>query len=664
MPIKHYSETDVPYLKLLAKQYPSIQAVCSEMINLRAILKLPKGTEHFLSDLHGEYESFTHILRNASGVIRTKIDAALGHTASQEERRTLATIIYYPREKLEIIRKQIPDLQERNEFYRITLYRLIEVCRLVTVKYTRARILRALPKEFEYLIDELLQSNNNVTDKQNYYEEIIDSIIELRNADAFITALSELIQNLAVDRLHIIGDVFDRGPGAHIIMDALLSHPAADMQWGNHDVLWMGAASGNDACIANVIRISTRYNNLDTLEHGYGISLRQLTIFAMDRYRDDPCSEFFPNVAEQSSYNKRDMAVIAKLHKAITMIQFKLEAQIIRRNPNYHMDHMLLLDKIDYADRTVEYEGKTYALKDSYFPTVSPENPFALTDEEKAVVEYLNTAFRKSDKLQQHVRCLYEKGSMYLRYNNNLLYHGCIPLDEAGEFAFFETENGAVSGKTYIDYADRIARQAYLKSGDWENREKAVDFLWYLWCGPISPLYGKSKMTTFERYFINDPITYKEHKNPYYRHVEKKEVCIKILNEFGLTSPESHIINGHVPVQIKKGESPIKGEGKLLVIDGGLSKAYQKHTGIAGYTLIFNSQGLQLASHEPFESTRKAIEEEKDIHSTKVVLERLNQRFLVSETEEGASLHAKLRSLGMLLQAYRDGILRENNQLP
>ncbi len=646
------------FLRLLSQRYPNIQTASSEIINLNAILNLPKGTEHFLSDLHGEYEAFSHILRNASGVIKRKIDEAFQTTLTQAERKTLATLIYYPRQKLALVKKEQRYL---NDWYKITLYRLVEICRIIASKYTRSKVRKALPKDFEYIIEELLHEHGDVENKQKYYAGIIDTIIKTGRADAFITELAHLIQRLAIDRLHILGDIFDRGPGADLIMETLKHYHCVDVQWGNHDVMWMGAAAGSPVCIASVLRLAARYNNLDTVEDGYGISLRPLVTFAMEVYRDDPCECFLPETVNGSSGDSmKDLEIMAKIHKAIAVIQFKLEGEIIRRNPVYEMEDRLLLDKIDFEKGTLRLDGKEFPMKDTHFPTVQPENPYRLTPEETDVMEKLRTFFMHSEKLQEHIRFLYSKGGMYLKFNGNLLYHGCIPVEEDGAFMAFETEEGMLSGKALLDYADKTARKGYFLPQDAEEKQHSEDFLWYLGCGKKSPLFGKSKMSTFERYFIEEKEEWTEKKNAYYDKMEDATLCERILKEFGMDPATSHIINGHVPVKCKAGEKPIKANGKLFVIDGGLSKAYQATTGIAGYTLIYNSYGLLLTSHQPFCSRARAIEEEQDIHSSTEVVEKTSTRMRVADTDIGLALKSQIEELQLLLEAYTKGLIHQN----
>ncbi len=653
-----YMNYDIDYLNLLAQQYPTVKSASTEIIRLQSRQKLPKLTEHFMSDIHGEYESFLHILKNASGVIKDKITTIYGRTLSEHDRQILATLIYYPEQKLEIIKNEVEDI---NDWYKITLYRLIEICRVVASKYTRAKIREFLPEAFGSTIDELIHANTDYgSDKANYYNETISTIVELGQADDFIVEISTLIQTLAIGRLHIIGDIFDRGPRADIILDTLLNYHSLDIQWGNHDVQWMGAAAGSLACIANVLAISTKYSNFDCLEDGYGINMRPLTVFALETYADDPCECFIPRNPNMVRISQHDENFWAKVHKAISIIQFKLEGQIILRRPEFNMDNHLMLDKINYKDGTVTLEGKTYKLKDTNFPTIDPENPFELTAEESELMELLRTSFLRSEKLQRHVRFLYEKGSIYLAYNNNLLYHGCIPMNSDGTFKEVTLAGEKVSGKSLMDKAEQLARDGYFAKNGSNEKEYGKDFLWFLWCGCYSPVYGKNKMTSFERYFIDDESTWVEIKDEYYRLVEKASVCDRILKEFNIDSKAfSHIINGHVPVKIKKGESPIKAGGKLLVIDGGLSRAYQKVTGLAGYTLLFNSHGLLLSAHDAFESIESAIKEEKDIHSTLDVVELAPNRLLVEDTDAGKAQSKKICDLKALVEAYHMGKVKQ-----
>lgn len=651
-------EDDLRYLTLLSTQYPTIADACTEIINLQAIVNLPKGTEHFLSDVHGEYEPFVHVLKNASGVIKRKIQDIFGNSLRQEDIKSLATLIYYPEQKLELMTKNEDNIED---WYKITLYRLIEICRHLSSKYTRSKVRKALPKDFAYIIEELLHEQPNNSGKEKYYTEIIKTIVTIGRSKEFITAMCRLIQNLVIDRLHIVGDIFDRGPGADIIMDTLINYHSVDIQWGNHDIVWMGAAAGSDACIATVIRTSARYANLYTIENGYGISLLPLATFAMDFYKDDDCFEFKPKIENDKNYNDKELSLIAQMHKAISIIQFKLEGAIIKRRPYFNMQDRLMLNKIDYKEGTIDLDGKIFKLKDTNFPTINPDNPYELIPEEMELVEKLRMSFLNSEKLQKHVSFLFAKGSLYLKYNSNLLYHGCIPLNEDGTLkeVSIGSSGKKYSGKALFDRLEILVREGYFYNNNPEAKQYGMDIIWYLWNGIDSPLFGKDKMTTFERYFIADKSTHIEQKSNYFDLEDDEKVCNIIFEEFGLDPKISHIINGHVPVKIKEGESPIKANGKLLVIDGGFSRAYQPRTGIAGYTLIYNSYGLSLVSHEPFESTQKAIEEEKDILSTRVILETEVERMRVGDTDVGKELKLQIKELEKLLDAYRKGIIKE-----
>lgn len=646
---------DLDYLSLLSKQYPTIDSATTEIINLQAILDLPKGTEHFISDIHGEYESFRHVLKNASGVIRNKINEIYGNSLRESEKKGLATLIYYPNEKLDML-----DINDReiNDWYRVCLFRLIEVCKRVSSKYTRSKVRKAFPKEFAYILDELLNENEDRINKYDYYNKIIQTIIELDRARSFIVAICNLIQRFAVDRLHIIGDIYDRGPGADIIMDMLKEYHSLDIQWGNHDMIWMGACAGNEALMANVVRITSRYNHLELLEDRYGVNLLPLATFALDTYGSEELAKFMPKGVEVTEKNLKELEMSAKIHKAIFIIQMKLEAEIIYRHPEYGMNDRMLLDMIDYEKGTILIDDVEYALNSNEFPTIDPENPFILTEAEKEIVARLKRSFINSMRLNDHVKLLFSKGSMYKVFNGNLLIHGCVPMNEDGSFMPILIDGEEYKGRAALDELDRLARQGYFNN-DPILKEQGLDAMWYLWCGPASPLFGKKKMATFERYFIDDRVTHTEVKNPYYADREKVEWIDKILEDFGLDKDTSHLVNGHVPVKVVKGESPIKAEGKLLVIDGGFAKAYQKETGIAGYTLIYNSHGLNLVSHEPFESTQKAIMEEKDIVSTVMVLESVSSRRRVADTDTGRELKSQVDDLLQLVTAYRKGYIKE-----
>lgn len=649
-------EKDLKYLQLLSKQYPNIPSASTEIIHLEAILNLPKGTEHFISDIHGEYESFTHMLKNASGVIKRKIDEEFPDL-SQAEKASLATLVYYPEQKLNLL-KQSSD-EPLDEWYRISLYRIIELTRSVSSKYSHSKVRKAIPKNYDYIIEELISEHRDMVDKQDYYKGIIESIIDTDRASEFIIVICDLIQRLVVDKLHIIGDIYDRGPGAEIILDALTKHHSVDIQWGNHDILWMAAAAGCEASIANVLRISLRYANLSTLEYGYGINLLPLATFAMEFYGDDACKSFEIKTLDKEISNT-DYVLLTKMHKAISIIQFKLEGNIVKRHPEFLMDDQLLLEKIDYDNFTIDINGETYELNDRNFPTVDRSNPCELTPRELDVLSKLKRAFLKSDKLQKHIRFLYSKGSMYTVINSNLLFHGCIPLRRDKSFEYIVLQGQRYSGKSMLDKFDRFSRDAFFLPRDSEAKKIGKDMMWYLWCGARSPLFGKDRMTTFERYFIDNRKTHHEEKNYYYKYRDDEKLTNDILIEFGLDPSRSHVINGHIPVKTKEGESPVKANGKLLVIDGGFCRAYQPTTGIAGYTLISNSYGLLLTSHEPFESIKKAIEEEEDILSSTIVLEQTNSRKRVADTDLGLELKEQIIALKKLLNAYREGYIKEN----
>ena len=643
---------DIKYLQRLSTQFPTIAKASTEIINLSSILNLPKGTEHFVSDLHGEYESFLHVLKNGSGSVKKKIEEEFGNSLSKKDMKSLATLIYYPERKIQLIEREEENI---DDWYKITLHRLILISRRVSSKYTRSKVRKALPADFGYIMDELMHEKEEVQDKEAYYNEIINAIIKTGRARACIIAFCKLIQHLVIDRLHVIGDIFDRGPGAHIIMDTLMNYHSVDIQWGNHDISWMGAASGSPLCIANVIRISARYGNLDTLEDGYGINLIPLARFALETYAGDPCSRF--DIHCNSDYNTQDMDMDMKIHKAISIIQFKLEGQLIKRRPEFGMENRLMLDKIDYERGTVTLDGITYELEDTHFPTILPSDPYRLSEQEERVMDRLISAFTNCEKLQKHVRFLFSKGSMYLIYNNNLLYHGCIPLNEDGSFREVTIDGNNYKGKALYDILEAYTRKGYYQE---EGPEKLLgqDIMWFIWSSENSPLFGKEKMATFERYLVSNKDIQQEEKNSYYKLINDPDIINHIFLEFGLepcTSP--HIINGHMPV--KRGESPVKCDGRLLIIDGGFSKAYHKETGIAGYTLVYNSYGMRLVAHEPCESTEAAIRKESDIHSETVVVQHLNRRKSVGDTDKGRELRETIVELSALLKAYREGTLRE-----
>ncbi len=641
------------YLERLAELFPTIAAASTEIINLQAILNLPKGTEHFITDVHGEYEAFNHVLKNGSGSVKRKIDDVFANTMSARDKQTLATLIYYPREKMEKIRETEPNM---DDWYKITLYRLIEISKRAASKYTRSKVRKALPKDFSYVIEELITEKQGLADKESYYASIISTIIRIGRAEEFIVALCELIQRLVVDHLHIVGDIYDRGPGPHLIMDKLMEHHSVDIQWGNHDVLWMGAAAGQKCCIANVIRICARYGNLDILEDGYGINLLPLATFAWKKYAKDPCECF--KLKGSGADGAQEMELNMKLHKAISIIQFKIEGQMSKVYPEFGFEKRNFLHKINYEKGTIVIEDKEFTMLDDYFPTIDPADPYALSPEEEEIMERLVSAFQNCEKLQRHMRFLLSKGSLYKIYNSNLLYHGCVPLTEDGNLKEVTIYGKTYKGKALYDFMDSYVRKGFFAI-DPKERAKGRDLMWYIWQGENSPLFAKDKMATFERYFLNEVELHKEHKNPYYTFLENEEVMDRVLMEFGMDTKKSRIINGHVPVKTKNGENPVKCGGKVMVIDGGFSKAYQKETGIAGYTLIYNSYGLILAAHEPFESTEAAIEKERDIHSDSVIINRVVSRKTVGDTDVGNSIRERIADLEELLKAYRSGKIIE-----
>lgn len=642
-------ELETRYLERLSDLYPTIAAASTEIINLQAIMNLPKGTEHFLTDIHGEWEAFSHVLKNGSGAVKRKIEDVFGYTLGKQEKQDLATLIYYPKEKIEQVKRKETAMED---WYKIHLYRLIEVAKRAASKYTRSKVRKALPKDFAYVIEELITEKAEIQDKESYYSAIVQTIIQIGRAEEFICAISELIQRLVIDHLHIVGDIYDRGPGPHLIMDKLMTYHSVDIQWGNHDVLWMGAAAGQRGCIANVIRICARYGNLDILEDGYGINLLPLASFALRTYGNDPCECFLLKGAERSE--QVEMDVNLRMHKAISIIQFKVEGMLIQQHPEFGMEHRALLHRINYETGEICLDGKVYHLKDCAFPTIDPRSPYQLTEEEEEVVSRLEKAFLNCGRLQKHMRFLLAKGGLYKIYNNNLLYHGCVPLHEDGSLKETELFGCRYKGKSLYDVLESYVRKGFFAL-DPKEREQGKNIMWCIWQHPDSPLFGKDKMATFERYFIEDKETHLERKNPYYRLLEKEEVADRILQEFGLDPTGAHIVNGHVPVKSKNGESPIKCNGKVLVIDGGFSRAYQKETGIAGYTLIYNSYGLLLVAHEPFESKEAAVEKGSDIHSDYMVVKRVLDRRLVADTDIGRELKEQVEDLETLLAAYRSG---------
>ena len=649
---------DLKYLQLLAKSFPTIQAASTEIINLEAILNLPKGTEHFVTDLHGEHEAFQHVLKNASGVIKRKVEDIFGHSLREVEKSELCTLIYYPEEKLKLIKNREKE-KSLYEWYKVILMRLVKVCSNVSTKYTRSKVRKAMPQEYEYIIQELLhESKSGEANKHDYITAIVETIISTGRADHFITAICKLIQRLTIDSLHIIGDIYDRGPGAHIILDILENYHNWDVQWGNHDLVWMGAAAGSKACVANVVRICSRYANFKILEEGYGINLLPLVTFAMDVYGDDPCTIFRPKGADAEGLNPKQTRLVAQMHKAITIIQFKLEHEVIKRHPEYNMDDRNLLHLINREQGTITLDGRELTLKDDDFQTVDPADPYKLTPEEENVINKLTQNFINSAHMAKHMQLLYSHGALYLVRNSNLLFHGSVPLNEDGSFKALNILGKDYAGKALFDKIDQIVRQAYFEPHKSPAKQFAQDFVWYLWCGPVSPPFDKNRMATFERYFLSDKEAQKEQKGWYNIHKNNKEICEKILKEFGVEGEPSHIINGHIPVKTTKGESPIKAGGRLLVIDGGYSKPYQAETGIAGYTLIYNSYGLRLVQHEPFESTQNAIEQGKDIISETKVVEFMERRKLVRDTDIGKKLIDQIDDLKQLLVAFRKGQIR------
>ena len=656
---------DLYFLKLLSRSFPNVATASTEIINLEAILNLPKGTEHFLADLHGEYLAFQHVLRNASGTIKRKVGEIFNDSLSTREQKDLCTLIYYPAEKLELVKTAIPDKDELNDWYFITINRLVKVCRNVSSKYSRSKVHKALPEDFSYIIQELMHEHSSDPNKQAYVDVIIKTIISTHRVDEFIIAMCNLIQQLTIDMLHILGDVYDRGPSPDKIMDVLGSFHNFDIQWGNHDILWMGAAAGNDCSIANVLRIALRYGNHGVLEDGYGINLLPLATFAMDTYANDPCERFLPKDGSAKDPERaRTAQLVAQMHKAISIIQFKLEAAAIKRRPDFDMKDRLLLDKMDLQKGIIKIKGKEYEMLDTNFPTVDPKHPYKLTPEEESIVNKLHQSFTESDKLRKHMKCMFRNGCLYTIANGNLLYHASIPLNEDGTLKDVLIRGEKYHGKALLKRAGNLIRSAYFGCEDPDEYAFALDYLWYLWCGKDSPAFDKSKMATFERYFIADKDTHKEVKGAYYNMRDNPEVVDMILDEFGVEGEHRHIINGHVPVKTIKGENPIKAGGKLMVIDGGFSKAYQPETGIAGYTLVYHSRGFELVQHEPFSSKEEAVNQGQDIKSTRSLVELTNHRMHVKDTDIGIELQSQIDDLKELLDAYRSGDLKERNLRP
>ena len=647
---------DERYLNLLSNTFPTIADAAGEIINLEAILNLPKGTEHFLADIHGEHEAFIHILKNASGNIKRKVSEIFGNSIRESEKKELCTLIYYPEQKLELIKAVERDI---DDWYHITIHQLVKVCREVSSKYTRSKVRKSLPEEFSYIIEELLHERTDDQDKAAYVAVIVDTIISTGRADDFIIAICNVIHRLAIDQLHILGDIYDRGPGAHIIMDTLRQYHSWDIQWGNHDMLWMGAAAGNDACIANVLRLSLRYANLATLEEGYGINLVPLATFALDTYGDDPCTEFMPKLLKGATMDEKTQMLTGKMHKAISVIQFKLEAEIFHRHPEWQMEDRCLLENIDFDAKTCTIEGVAYPMLSCSFPTIDPNHPSQFTKEERILVERLHHSFRISEKLRKHIRTILSHGCMYNICNKNLLFHASIPLNADGTLKEVEILGEKRSGKNLMEYIGQLVRAAFQNDTPADLKQYAKDYFLYLWCGKDSPLFDKSKMATFERYFLKDKTIFKEEKGYYFQLRNSEEVCDRILDAFGIEGANRHIINGHVPVHVLKGENPIKAGGRLMVIDGGFSEAYHSETGIAGYTLVYHSRGFQLVQHEPFTCTEDAISRGTDIKSTTQIVEMSAHRMLVADTDKGAELRSQINDLKQLLYAYRHGIIKE-----
>ena len=662
------NEADKHYLQLLAQSFPTIADAAKEIINLEAIMNLPKGTEHFLADIHGESEAFQHVLKNASGNIKRKVNELFGNTIRESEKKELCTLIYYPEEKLELIKAQETDL---DDWYRITIHQLVKVCREVSSKYTRSKVRKSLPEDFSYIIEELLHERTDDVDKAAYVAVIVNTIISTGRADDFICAICNVIQRLSIDQLHILGDIYDRGPGAHKIMDTLRQYHSWDIQWGNHDILWMGASAGNDACICNVLRLCLRYANLTTIEE-YGINLVPLATFALEVYGEDPCEEFLPKLLPGNEMDEKTRLLTAKMHKAIAVLQFKSEAKIFERHPEWKMTDRCLFYNIDYMKGTCTIDGKDYEMRSCNFPTVNPEAPNAFTEEEKQLMQKLHHSFRISEKLHKHIRTMLSHGCMYAIHNSNLLFHASIPLNDDGSLKEVEIYPGKkYSGKDLMHNIGMMIRAAFQTnsaSGELASapeeypREYARDYFLYLWCGKDSPLFDKSKMATFERYFLKDKDTFKEEKGNYFKLRDSAEICDRILDSFEVKGKNRHIINGHVPVHASKGENPIKAGGRLMVIDGGFSEAYHKETGIAGYTLVYHSRGFQLVQHEPFKSSRDAIVKETDIKSTIQIVEMSAHRMLVADTDKGEELRSQVTDLKELLYAYRHGIITEKRR--
>jgi len=656
---KYDIEKDMRYLQLLSQTFPTVAEASTEIINLQAILNLPKGTEHFLADIHGEYEAFQHVLKNASGNIKRKVNEIFGNELREMEKKELCSLIYYPEQKLELIKTEEDDM---HDWYVITLHRLVKVCREVSSKYTRSKVRKSLPSDFSYIIEELLHEHTEDTDKTAYVNAIADTIISTGRADDFIIALSKVIQRLAIDQLHILGDIYDRGPGAHIIMDTLAIYHSWDIQWGNHDILWMGACAGNEACICNVIRLSLRYGNLATLEEGYGINLVPLATFAMEIYKDDPCTAFMPKCEPGEDMDQKTIELTAKMHKAITVLQFKIENQIFGRHPEWQMSDRMIFDHIDYDRKVADIGGKEYEMKTCLFPTIDPKNPDELNDEEALLMRRLHHSFTVSEKLHKHIKLLLAHGSMYAVFNSNLMFHASVPLNNDGSLKEVEVCGKKYKGKELLHQIEILIRAAFQNDTEADDKAYARDYFLYLWCGKDSPLFDKSKMATFERYFLVDKETFKEEKGAYYQLRNEEEVCDRIMDAFDVKGDHRHIINGHVPVHVLNGENPIKANGKLMVIDGGFSRAYHNETGISGYTLIYHSRGFQLVQHDLFTSQADAILKGTDIKSTTMIVEMSAHRMRVADTDKGNELRTQIEDLQELLWAYRHGFIKEKNK--
>ena len=656
-----FTDDELHYLRLLSRQYPTVEAAGTEIIRLQAILNLPKPTEHFMSDIHGEHEAFLHILNSGSGEVKEKLEELFGNSMTKKDRNDLATLIYYPTSKLALVADEEENL---DEWYRLTIHRLVDLCRFVSTKHTRAKVRTYMDPDYEQILDELIHLVEEGGSRRDQYENIIATIIQIGQAADVIRAICKVIKSLVVDKLHIVGDIFDRGPRADIVMDSLMTSNNVDIQWGNHDVLWMGAASGSRTLVATVLSNSIRYNNLDVIETGYGISLRPLSIFANEVYKDTNTDQFKVKLTgtDADQYTEKDKLLSARMYKAITIILFKLEGQKVLRRPEFGMEDRLLLDKINYAEKTITIGDQVYPMLDCDFPTVDPANPYELTDEENHVINQLTDSFENSEKLQRHIRFLYSKGGLYKVCNGNLLFHGCIPMNDDGSLMTFTIGGKERSGKRFLNYAEKTARKAYYDKRGSEERQFGMDFLWWLWAGRNSPIFGRDRMTTFERRFIADEATWVEPKNAYYTYYQDRRVCDRLLKEFGLQGDHCHIINGHVPVKVRKGESPIKGGGKLIVIDGGFSRAYQSTSGIAGYTLIYNSRHYRIVSHQPFTSKWNAVHKNDDIRNDSEIFEKMETRMRVSQTDEGAELQDRVNMLMMLLDAYRSGAVTEDHK--